>query len=116
MKILPKRTRGPNSRVITIPCLPYSPSPALIAKGIARAVSLRLGTAKYPRFNNHCDVAKSTSASYEYPKPTAAPESAEGTVSTRSWSIACPMTMTPVISSGRSLGRPSGLPLLELRA
>ena len=31
VKIFPKRTRGPNSGVITKPCRPYSPNPALIA-------------------------------------------------------------------------------------
>ena len=45
VKIYPNRTRGPNSGVMTRPCLPYSPSPAWMAWGMTNAESLRLGTA-----------------------------------------------------------------------
>ena len=50
VNILENLSRGPNSGVITIWFLAYSPNPALIANGITRAVSFIDGTASYPKF------------------------------------------------------------------
>ena len=78
VKTLQIRTRGPYFSVSKSPMRPSSPRPAAMASGTDSAVSLPLGTARYPRPRMKAATWLATMAWTLYPSPVAAPEIASG--------------------------------------